>query len=176
MSDLKIIKKLLVYKKINPVRNFKNRFRDTKYSINLIDNDLYKDWKKANPAFAEKVPNYGTFKKIWNKLMDNYIDETLRNPMGVRLPYYCGDLSLQYINIEYEALDMKKSTALGETVPHLNWNSSDKLGKIIWSVRHASKFNKYLPFLAFRGTTQYRKKAFYSLVNTPNIYKTAKTL
>ena len=95
--------------------------------------------------------------------------------MGVRLPFFCGDLSIEFINIEYEAVDMDKAIHLGKEVPHLNWNTHDRLGKIIWCIKYAAKFNKYLPFLAFKAHAELRKQTRLALNNQPDIYKIAKT-
>ncbi len=172
---MKLTKKLLkprLYRK--PDLN-KKRFRDTKYSSRLITPELYSIWKKQYPNFADKVKDYASFKRIWKKLITKYLHYSIINTMGVRLPFYCGDLSIEYINIEYEVIDPIKATEVGSNIPFLNWNTSDRLAKIIWCVKHSAKFNKYLPFLGFKANTLFRKAAFKSLTETPNIYKTAKT-
>lgn len=172
---MKLTKKVLkprIFKK--PDLN-KKRFRDTKYAKRLISLELYNKWKKEYPQYADKVKDYESFKRIWRKLMMKYLHYGVHNTMGVRLPFYCGDISIEFINIEYEAVDMTKSVQEGYQVPHLNWNTYDKLAKIIWCVKHAAKFNKYLPFLAFKAHTNFVKAANKALNDKPNIYKTAKT-
>jgi hypothetical protein len=171
MTSVKKIK-AKTYKK--PNLN-KPRFRDTKYSKNLISEELYNEWINDNPSFKDRVPTYGIFLKIWNKLASKYRHYTTTNSMGVKLPKFCGHLSLEYINIEYEAIDITKSTETNP-VPYLNWNTFEKLGKVVWGVRDAMRFNAYLPFIAFKASSEFRKEATKGLRETPGKYKTAKTI
>lgn len=153
----------------------KPRFRDTKFAQRLISKELYAAWKVQYPQFAKRVPDVSSFKRLWKKIVMKYIHYAVHNSMGVRLPFYCGDVSVQFINIEYEAYDAKKSRQINEAVPHLNWGTRDRLAKIVWSIGHACKFNKYLPFLAFKANEVFVRQTHHALVENPNIYKTAKS-
>lgn len=154
----------------------KPRFRDTKFSKNLISAELYEEWIKENPKYADKVTCYGDFLKIWNKISEKYRHYAVNNSMGVKLPFYCGELSVEYVNIEYEAINEKLSYDNDSPVPHLNWNSSDKLGKLIWCIKRAMAFNGMLPFTAFKGCSTFITQAKNGLKNNPQIYKTAKSV
>ena len=172
---MKEIKKVLIRRTYKKPDLNKKRFRDTKFSTHLITPELYHSWQLQYPQFKEKIKSFSAFKRIWKKLMLKYMGYSINNSMGVRLPFYCGDLSIQYINIEYEALDSVKSQQLNQSVPFLNWNTQDRLGKIIWCIKHAGKFNKYLPFIAFKGNSQFASLTSKSLKEKPEIYKVAKT-
>lgn len=172
---MKEIKKVLIKRTYKKPDLNRKRFRDTKFSNNLITIELYHSWQKQYPQFKDKIKGFSSFKKIWKKLMLKYMTYSIDNSMGVRLPFYCGDLSIQYINIEYEALDIYKAREINQTVPFLNWNTQDRLAKIIWCIKHAGKFNKYLPFIAFQGNSQFKKLTSKSLQEKPEIYKVAKT-
>lgn len=154
----------------------KPRFRDTKFAKNLISESFYKDWISKNPEYAKSVPTYGVFLKIWGKIAHKYRHYTVNNSMGVKLPFYCGELSVEYINIEYEAIDGKLSGDNEQPIPHLNWNSYDKLGKLIWCIKRAMKFNGLISFTGFRGTSSFRKEVRIGLQSKPNIYKTTKSV
>lgn len=174
-KNIKIVKKLLKPRSCKKPDLHKPRFRDTKFSTRLINESLFQRWKKENPHLASKVKDLSTFKRIWKKIISKYNYYIVNNSMGVRLPFYCGDMSVEFINIEYESLDMRKSVQSETAVPHLNWNTSDKLGKLIWCIKYAAKFNKFLPFLAFKAHNDLKSATKEGLMNNPGIYKLAKT-
>lgn len=125
------------------------RMRKAKFSKQVVTQDLYK-------KFVEQFPEYNIswkeFYDMWAEIADTIRNESIFNPLGVKLGSYTGEIKLQYIPYKFKAEDHNSSSELGEKVNHLNLISRGKVARIKWERRAAVKRNKMLQFFAFEPT------------------------
>ena len=137
----------------------------------LINKELFKQWKKET---GNKEITFAQFRQIWNDLCIDIYDVCTTNPFGFRMPFYTGDLMIKYVVKYAPALDEEASNQLGKELEHLNWNSNEKVGKIVWTIDYARKFNKDVRLIAFRPDRAFMRKASQALKETPEIFLDSK--
>lgn len=148
------------------------RYRPTKYTKKVITKDLYSKWIKEYPEYS--IYSYKDFYNFWILLSKEYIDTIVTNTHGVRLSFYMGDLSLKYVTSSNLNRNYKKSIEAKTPTGHLNFITSGKNGKIVWSVDYARKFNSELPLIAFKSCRNFTIKAASAFKNTPELYRITK--
>jgi len=150
---------------------YKTRFRYNKYFDEVISEETYKKWKSDNPHLKGKINSYVSFKKYWRKIADMIMEEVCTNPFGVKLPYYCGELSIKYANMDLKPINKRASIDNGFIVPHLNWNSSERVGKLVWNVNKASRFNSMITYYGFKGVRIFNRQVNKALMETPELFR-----
>lgn len=124
--------------------------RKGEFSKMVITKELYNDFIKFLPEYKEMT--FSEFYDCWLDIAETIRDEAIKNPLGVKLGSFLGELKLQYLPYKFETLDIKESKELGYKTNHLNINTKGKVAKIKWERRWAVKFNKILQFYAFEPT------------------------
>jgi hypothetical protein len=137
------------------------------FSYNIVNKELYEKWKLDNPKYKDFT--YRQFEEAWVKVAKNLWEVVCTNTDGIRLPYYTGDLEIKYVNSYTPATE--KAAIDGVEVAELNWNTNGKLGKIVWSVDHARKFNKCVRLFCFRPFRLFSNRANKALEENPEIFK-----
>lgn len=145
------------------------RFKRNKYKRRIVTEALYKKWITEYPEYKDYTIQ--EFKKYWVSLANKYMDIAVTNPHGVRLPFYMGDLSVQYTPKLDKNISIHKTAKQGIEVKHMNFSTNGKAGKTIWSVDHARKFNKYVSLMGFEGSRRFIKKTTNQLTETPEIFR-----
>lgn len=142
------------------------RMRKGKFSIQIINKDLLKEFKKTHPEYSEM--KWDEFKLLWDDLALTIRKEVVDNPLGVKLPKFTGELKVQYIpSRNHEAIDEKRSGELGVKVKHLGVQTRGKSGIVKWERRWAVKFNKMLQFFAFNATRKLSNMAAVKFDSDP---------
>lgn len=117
------------------------------FSSQIVTKELWKEFIKDFPEYS-KI-DYKTFQSKWEDIAETIRNESITNPLGVKLGSYTGELKYQYLPYNFKAIDNKTSNDLGKKIEHLNLVTKGKVGKIKWERRWASKFNKVLQFFAY---------------------------
>ncbi len=154
-------------KPIKQLDRTKPRFRDTEFKQNLISEKLYKEFKKTHKDSTLKEIQ---FNKLINKILIKYTDKTIENTDGVELPFYLGQIKINYISY-LETADAKKSGEVGKLVRSFNWDTGQRVGKIVWKRKYALRFNKDLKTVAFNGCRNFTQKVKNSILNNAGHYK-----
>lgn len=149
------------------------RMRKAKYSTNVITNELWRDLKKKYPEYKGKTN--AQLNKIWNELAQTIREETVTNPLGVKLGSYTGELKLQYLPYKFEAEDHGMRQKLGETILHTNLVTKGKVAKLKWERRWAVRFNKMLQYFAFSPTREMTDLAKKYIDENPEKVRVART-
>lgn len=149
------------------------RFKRKKYRGYFINQDLYKKWLTKYPEY--KKYTFTQFRQYWKLLANKYIDIAVTNPNGVRLPFYMGDICIKYTPQLDKNISVHKTAQQGVEVRHMNFATNGRAGKIIWSIEHARKFNKYLPIMGFEGSRGFKVKSTKQLTENPEIFKNSAT-
>ena len=162
-------------KKPRPVKKpnrFAPRFRKEEFTHQVVNEDLYKRWKKET---GNKM-TFREFRDIWDKIADTIQEQVVNNPHGVRLPFYNGDLVSNYVTMLKRHMNKWASENAGYEIPELDWHSNRRPGKIIWSINHARKQHRWLILFAFAPCAKFRRKVSDGFKTHPEIYKLARTL
>lgn len=126
------------------------RMRKAKYATNLVSKEIFKKFKESFPEY--KNMKWEDFYNNWLDIAETIREETIKNPLGVKLGSYTGELKLQYLPYKVKAVDQAVSNELGEKIDHLNITTKGKVAIIKWERRWAVKFNRMLQFFAFEPT------------------------
>lgn len=126
------------------------RMKKAQFSKQVITKELWKSFKEEYEEY--KSMSWADFYKHWCDIAQTIRQETVENPLGVKLGSYTGELKLQFLPHKFEAIDYPTSAELGDKVKHLNIVDRGKVAKLKWERRWAVKFNKMLQFYAFDAT------------------------
>lgn len=133
------------------------RMKKGEFSYNVVSKKLWKDFRKTYPEY--KGMKWNDFYKYWGDIAQTIREETITNPLGVKLGSYTGELKLQYMGAQFKGVDKSTSEELEKEVNHLNLMTRGKVATIKWERRWAVKFNKMLQFFAFEATREMNKMA-----------------
>lgn len=148
------------------------RMRKGKFSSSVITKEL---WKKFITTFKEyKDMTWLEFYQNWMDIAQTIRNETIYNPLGVKLGSYLGELKLQYLPYKFEAVDHSLSEKLGENVDYTNIVTKGKVAKIKWERRRAVKFNKVLQFYAFDETREMNNMVKSYILTNPDKVRVAR--
>ena len=125
------------------------RMRKAQFSQQVVSKDLYKRFKKE---FPEHDISWLEFSSAWADIAETIREESIYNPLGVKLGSYTGELKLQYIPYKFSVEEYTTSKELGEKINHANLLTKGKVAKIKWERRWAVKRNKMLQFFGFEAT------------------------
>lgn len=128
--------------------------RKGKYSKQIVTRELWRNFIKKYPEY--KNMSWDTFYSYWKDIAKIIREESITNPLGVKLGSYTGELKFQYLPKKFDAYskDNRLSEEMGEKIKHLNIITRGKVAKIKWERRWAVKFNKMLQFFAFEETRE----------------------
>ena len=150
----------------------KPRFRTNSLRTLVVTEQLYKEWKQENPELKKYINSFGSFKKYWKSVATEIQHEVSSNPLGVKLPFFCGELSVKYTEIE--ALDRNRTTDISNKIPLLNWHSFSKVGKLIWDIEKAAKFNTFIKFYGLKGVREFNVRIARSIEEYPEKFKSVR--
>lgn len=148
------------------------RYRPIKYTKKVISKELYKKWKETYPEYSKY--SYKEFCKYWSLIANEYKNLICSNTHGIRLPFYMGDISLKYVTSTDINKNYKASNETNDSVGHLNFITSGKNGKIVWSIDYARKFNCELPLVGFQSCRDLTKRAAFSFRENPELFRITK--
>lgn len=148
------------------------RYRPTKYTKKVISKELYEKWKIAYPEYSQY--SFREFCSLWKMVAERYKEVVCESSHGVRLPFYMGDISLKYVTSTEVNKNYKNSDEIKDSVGHLNFITSGKNGKVVWSVDYARKFNCELPLIGFQGCRDLTSKAASSFKENPELFRITK--
>lgn len=125
------------------------RMRKGQFSQQVVSKDLFKRFKEQ---FPEHEISWAEFYQCWSDIADVIREESINNPLGVKLGSYTGELKLQYLPYKFKVEGYVDSQQVGEKVNHVNLLTKGKVARIKWERRWAVKRNKMLQFFAFEPT------------------------
>lgn len=148
------------------------RMKKGKFSKMVVTIEL---WKKFIIAYPEhKNMGWREFYSNWEDIAKTIRDETITNPLGVKMEKFTGELKLQYLPYKFKGEDYATSELLGEKVNNLNIETRGKVAKLKWERRWAVKFNKMLQFYAFDETREMNRMAKKYIIENPDALRTAR--
>lgn len=140
----------------------------------VMSKSLFEEFKSHFPEHAHI--DYDQFKEVIKTFNENMIQGVINNRYGIELPERLGALFIVNCtwgkNEGINNIDFGKSRELGVVVTHQNWESDNKLMKIIYS-NHDNRFriaNKKI--WQFRLSKPNRKVVSEGYKERPNRYIT----
>jgi hypothetical protein len=148
------------------------RFRSEKYTKKIISENLYKKWLAEYPQYSKY--SYKDFCNFWKLLAEKHVDVVVSTSSGVKLNNNLGQVALKYATSTHLNRNYKNSNLINEPVGHLNFASSGKNGKIVWSIGPVRKINIDLPLIGFQACRNFTIKAANAFKETPELFKVSK--
>lgn len=148
------------------------RFRSEKYTKKIISKDLYKKWIQKYPEYSKY--SYKEFRNFWKLISEKYTDTVCENSHGVKLNFNLGEIALKYTTSSNINKNYGSSNKVNEPVEHLNFGTSGKNGKIVWSITYVRKINYELSLMAFKAVREFTAKAAKAFLETPELFKISK--
>lgn len=145
------------------------RMKKAKYIHKVISEDLYNKWLANNPEYKDTT--FKEWKAIWKVIMEVMWEHIHTDTDGIRLPFYNGDICIKYVNHYRLPPERSYLTEEDVDVAALNWSTGGKLGKIVWSIDGARKYNKYLNLFGFKAASKQSSRAHKSFNENPEIFK-----
>lgn len=145
------------------------RFRKTKYTKEIISLDVYKEWIAENPEYVEVT--YQDFKLYWRSIAEKVRWHIINNPMGVHLPFYCGDIRVQYIPKSVKVPNIPLGTQLGQVIYDTSLLTKGKGGKISWVRKYASRYNPLILLYCYEPIRDIRRGVKAKIEEAAEIYR-----
>lgn len=144
------------------------RFNNRKYRKNIITKELFKDWKvKTNNNITFKQ-----FKEYWNLIAFKHIEKIIEERDGIKLGTGLGDIYIGFVKSKKKSgIDYKTSSEYNKCIKHENWDSSGKLGKIIYGTNNRKYIYKLHKFWSFEACRNLKRKVSLALKEQPEKYK-----
>jgi hypothetical protein len=144
------------------------RFNQRKFRKNIVSEDLWKRWKLEtgyNVSFSD-------FKNIWNNIAISFIQNVLEERDGVKLGAGMGEIYIGFIpSLKSKIVDPKTSEEYKKEIKYENWDTSGKVGKIIYATRGRKYIYKTAGWWAFKASRIFKQATSKSLRTHPNRYK-----
>jgi hypothetical protein len=142
------------------------RFSKLKYTHKISTKELFEDFQKRYPEYDIDLKE---FEHIWLDLIAPEIQkEAALNPLGIKLPFYVGELKLQWLPYRPKEIDFNHKDRQGEIVPLLNLMNGGKVPKLKWERRNAVRYNRWLQFYGFTPSREIEKLAKKKIEENPN--------
>lgn len=141
------------------------------YVVKVIEEKDLFEFKKLNKNFKLTVPE---LRKLSNLILEEYVDEVIKNPDGVELPSSMGMISIKFLNHKIKTVNHKVKQETGIETQFLNFGTNGKTGKIVWEIKKHLSQNKFLKILSFKGHRNFINKAKKTMKERTNYLKTAR--
>lgn len=143
------------------------RYRLSKYRYNIVNKELYEEFKKKNPEIPME---WKTFRDIAGAINEEYVQEVTTSREGAILPVQMGKLWCGMFTITRDPKTFQVGPDLNSR--YLQFGNIDDLqGKICWDFIHVAYKVKNYPFFSFMGHRDFKAKASKSFSGTPEIFK-----
>ena len=149
------------------------RMKKGKYSSHVINKEMWKEFRERYSEYSHMSD--AELREVWADIAKVIREESIKNPLGVKLGSYCGELKYQYLPYKYKAKDNALSAEVGEVTNHLNILTRGKVGKIKWERRWASRFNRFLVFYGFEPTREMTRLSKEHTDNNPDDIRVSRT-
>ena len=142
------------------------RFKKTPYTHKIKTQELYDEFQKTHDDFNISLKE---FEHIWLDILVPEIQEqVVMNPLGFKMPFYVGELKLQWLPYNPKKIDFNHKLNTGEEVPLMNFKNGNKSPKLKWERRNAVRYNRWLQFYGFNPARGIDKLARKKLMENPN--------
>jgi len=159
-----------------------NSSRVKKISSHVMSESLFKEFKKKHPEHKDMI--LAEFNAILRQFNSNIIDQVIDYRFGVSLPERIGHIVIvSFPRSKKKIIDFGKSNKTGIKTYHGNWDTDNRLGKIMYQ-NNSSTYNiKYHRLWTFAPTRNFKermsvvfKKMWAKYIFIDNKHVTLKTM
>lgn len=148
------------------------RFGKSRFSTNIFCKALYEEWIGENPHYSHI--SFEEYSRIWKQVTEQVQDVVVNNPQGIKFPFHCGEMIVQYLPKIIKATDIAAAIEIGDKVNHLNIATKGKVAKISWIRKLAARFNPQIVLFGFEQTRILGQKVNAKLMDTPELFRNSK--
>jgi hypothetical protein len=131
--------------------------RVKKKSSHVMSESLFKEFKKKHPE--HKDINLTEFNRILRQFNNNIIDEVLDYRLGVVLPERLGSFVIaSFPRSKKKIIDFGESNKTGVKSYHGNWDTDNRLGKIMYQNSFSTYNIKYHKLWTFTPTRNFKER------------------
>jgi len=144
------------------------RYREKVFSI--LNSKLLEEFKEKYPR--HKDLDIKQFKDMINTFNENVWKEVIENRDGVELPDGIGFLFIASTPASKHKnnIDFKQSAELGVTVHNKNWETDNRLAKIMYSNYHAKYRFAFREIWGFQAVRQFKRTVAQTFPDNYNRY------
>lgn len=152
------------------------QFNKLDYTTRGFSKALFLKWSAKNPKESAEIgDSYTKFKEIYTDIIEAYVSAITETTHGTKLPFYMGELSTKFVNSSSTFL-VKEVSELENKRQHLNLRTNGKVGKCVYTVKNARRFNWVLPLIAFHPSEYLRRMCRKDILDDPNKYPFTKNV
>lgn len=131
--------------------------RNKKKSTCVMSTYELSKFRKAHPEHGDiTLKDFTTILRAFNNAI---MDQVILNRDGVALPENIGKLSIiTFSRPKKKIIDFGKSNKMGTVHYHLNWNTDNRLCKIMFNYKINNYGNRNARFFGFIATREFKKK------------------
>jgi hypothetical protein len=131
--------------------------RVKKKSSHVMSESLFKEFKKKHPEHESMTLTQ--FNIILRQFNNNIIDEVIDYRFGVSLPERLGHFVIaSFPRTKRKIIDFGKSNKTGVKTYHRNWDTDNRLGKIMYQNSSSTYNIKYHRLWTFRPTRNFKER------------------
>jgi hypothetical protein len=142
------------------------RYRGSKYRYNLINENLWLQYKKAHKSDI----SFEEYKRIVTAISNKIIQLTVEERDGVLLPEHMGKTRLILYRPIEKIVNVDAARNYGIDANYLMFNTDGLQGKIEWSFRGVNYYTKNKKFFGFKGHRNFAVKASNAFKNNSERY------
>lgn len=128
-----------------------------------MNESVLREFKEQHPE--HKGITLTEFNAIVKRFNTNIVDEVISNKNGISLPELIGQiLIISFPRSKRKAIDFGASNKNGVLTYHRNWDTEDRLGKIVYhSGKHSVRYSHLWGFTPTRGFKSKMSEAYRKL-------------
>lgn len=146
------------------------RHGKSEFSTVVVNQVSYNEWIKANPEY--KHITLAQWRAIWDTIAYEVRNQACNNPLGIYLPFYTGELKIQYLPGSVKRVDNEASDIMGQKINHINITTKGKVAVVVWQRKRAANFNKMLNLFGFEQDRQIASIAKEAILSHSELYRT----
>lgn len=143
------------------------RFRRTRFRYNLVNQDLFDQFKKENPKIDM---DWKQFKIINQTIAESIIDITETEREGVNLPEQIGRVNLGLYPSKRNQEEQEYRRKVGGYRVFHGFDTFGLQGKIVWSFNMTKYRVKNHRFFTFVGHRTFKQRASLAFRTNPELY------
>ena len=134
-----------------------NSSRVKKKSSHVMSESLFRDFKKKHPEHEGMTLT--EFNRILRQFNNNVIDEVINYRFGVTLPERLGLFVIaSFPRSKRKIIDFGKSNKTGVKTYHRNWDTDNRLGKIMYQNSSSTYNIKFNRLWTFKPTRDFKER------------------
>jgi len=126
-------------------------------SSHVMNDSLFREFKRKHPEYKDMI--LAEFNAILKQFNHNIIDEVIDYRFGVGLPERIGHFVIvSFPRSKKKIINFAESNKTGVKTYHGNWDTDNRLGKIMYQNSSSQYTIKYHKLWTFKPTRNFRER------------------